>query len=235
MAVVLFIVVLLLGSLVVPFATQVEQRRIAETRKTLEEAKEALLGFAVSNRRLPCPDRITGGAGSNDGQEDLLGNACAVSEGNLPWATLGVGTNDAWGNHLRYQVTPAFANSGALFTLGTGGTLRICPVAACAAAAAIANNMPAVILSHGRNGYGAVNANTAPGAGPSSPAPTSPDELQNTHPPTYPFTTFVSRVATPPSAPCGGAGQPQCEFDDIVTWLSPNILFNRMVAAQRLP
>jgi hypothetical protein len=39
---------------------------------------------------------------------------------------------------------------------------------------------------------------------------------------------FVSRVRTS----LGAAGG---EFDDIVTWLSENVLYNRMVAAGQLP
>ena len=39
---------------------------------------------------------------------------------------------------------------------------------------------------------------------------------------------FVSHVPTP-------AGAPNGEFDDIVTWISPNILYNRMVTAGKLP
>lgn len=39
---------------------------------------------------------------------------------------------------------------------------------------------------------------------------------------------FVSRVRSDP----GSAGG---EFDDIVTWLSENVLYNRMVAAGQLP
>ena len=39
---------------------------------------------------------------------------------------------------------------------------------------------------------------------------------------------FISHEPAPIDAPNG-------EFDDIVVWLSPNILFNRMIAAGRLP
>jgi hypothetical protein len=35
--------------------------------------------------------------------------------------------------------------------------------------------------------------------------------------------------------PGDGACVPGGAFDDMVIWLSPNILYNRMVAAQRLP
>ncbi|MEJ5209957.1 MAG: prepilin-type N-terminal cleavage/methylation domain-containing protein [Burkholderiales bacterium] len=227
MAVVLFIVVLLLGSLLVPFATQVEQRRMAETQKTMEEIREALIGFAVAHGWLPCPDQMTG-ANGNDGVEDRTGTGCTEAEGNLPWATLGVGRQDAWGNHFRYRVTPAFADSGTPFSFTTAGTLRVCSVANCAVSAALATDLPAVVVSHGKNGYGAVSANTAPGANATSPAPTSPDELQNTHAPGYVPDAFVSRAATPTGTPAG-------EFDDLVVWLSPYVLFDRMVAAGRLP
>lgn len=238
MAVVLFIVVLLLGSLLVPFATQVEQRRIAETQKTLEEIKEALIGYALSHRStgaatpnqpyLPCPDA------DNDGEEDArnaLGN-CPVAEGNLPWATLGTTPTDAWGNRFHYRVTDEFSNSFTGFGLAATGNLRVCDLAPTAAAPAscpagvpshtVATMVPAVILSYGKNGFGARNA-----SGNINQAPASADEIENTAAGVA-SEIFVMRTLTP-------AGTPADEFDDQVAWLSPNILFNRMVAAQRLP
>ncbi|MGH8690910.1 MAG: type II secretion system protein, partial [Burkholderiales bacterium] len=75
-------------------------------------------------------------------------------------------------------------------------------------------------FSHGKNGLGAINAST----GTANPAPSSLLEQDNLDG----FTTFVSRVQSPAGAPAG-------EFDDIVIWLSKNTLFNRMVAAGKLP
>ncbi len=49
MAIVLVIVGLLLGGLLMPLSAQVEQRRIGETQKALDEIKEALVGFAIAN------------------------------------------------------------------------------------------------------------------------------------------------------------------------------------------
>lgn len=220
MAVVLLVITLLLGGLLVPFSTQVEQRRIAETQKALEEIKEALLGFAVANGRLPCPDT------NNDGVAD----ACAAgneSGGGLPWATLGTGSADAWGNRFHYRVTNLFTVVGN-FPLGTNGTLSICSAAGCpAAGTSIAQNIPAVVVSHGRNGYGAINANNAAGnmtTIPCAPPACSGDEAENMNA----DNNYVSRTLTAVNT---GAG----EFDDLVVWLSPNILFNRMVAAGRLP
>ena len=212
MAVVLFIVVLLLGGLLVPFATQVEQRRIAETQKTLEEIKGALIGFAIVNGRLPCPDT------TGDGQADACAGILNTSStgGNLPWVTLGVASADPWGRPFQYRVNDAYANAATPFTLNTSGSgagiLRVCTDSTCGAREA--ENVPAVIYSTGKNG----------GVQP----PAGANELENTTVPTnVKFDrNFVNHVYVG-----SGAG----EFDDLVTWLSPNILFNRMVAAQRLP
>lgn len=227
MAFVLIIVTLLLGGLLVPFATQVEQKRIGETQKAMEEIKEALLGYAVANKRLPCPDNATTAvATANDGEAD----ACSIgteTEGNLPWATLGVGATDAWGNRFRYRVTNTFTVVGS-FPLGTNGTLQICPTAACTSS--IATQVPAVVLSHGKNGFGSINANISVGAITrvpclGTPAVCSTDETENLD---GADNQFVQRTLTPATTPAG-------EFDDLVTWLSPNVLFNRMVAAGQLP
>jgi len=222
MAFVLIIVTLLLGGLLVPFATQVEQKRIGETQKALEEIKEALLGFAVANGRLPCPDMVGGSGSANDGLEDPIGGPCAVAaEGNLPWATLGVGGQDAWGNRFHYRVSPAFSQSAG-FSLLSAGIIDACSIAqaagviACApATTSLASNVPAVVLSYGKNGQSFSCAPVPAGRG---------DECENRDSDDI----FVSRIITAPGAPAG-------EFDDQVIWLSSNVLFNRMVAAGRLP
>ena len=55
LAVVIVVIALLLGSILVPLTSQVEQRKVLETQKTLDEIKEALIGFAMINGRLPRP------------------------------------------------------------------------------------------------------------------------------------------------------------------------------------
>ena len=52
MAVAVFIITLLLGSILVPLTTQVEQRQISDTQKALEEIKEALDRIRSSHGRL---------------------------------------------------------------------------------------------------------------------------------------------------------------------------------------
>ena len=239
MAFVLVIVTLLLGGLLVPFATQVEQRRITETQKGMEEIKEALIGFALSHVSgnpsrpyLPCPDT------DNNGEEnfDLASGLCTNEEGLLPWVTLGLGNQDAWGNRFFYRVTGEFANRAPAanpgFNLDSSGNLRICsrsPTLPAALCNPIASAIPAVVISFGKNSRGAMNINNAV----ANPAPAGADERENSG--AGAATDFVSRVLTAPSIPCDGAGEALCEFDDLVVWLSPNILFNRMVAAGKLP
>ena len=59
---------------------------------------------------------------------------------------------------------------------------------------------------------------------------TGSDESNNPNPNTSVAAdrVFISHEPT-------AAGSTSGEFDDIVTWLSPNILYNRMIAAGRLP
>ena len=55
LAMVLFIVSLLIGGLLMPLTAQNEIRGRQETDKALANIREALIGFAVVNGRLPCP------------------------------------------------------------------------------------------------------------------------------------------------------------------------------------
>lgn len=223
MAAVLLIVALLLGALLTPLSQQIEQRKISEAQKILDQIGDALMGFALSQTppRLPCPDVAgPGGVGPADGIEDPLGTAgCFDSNstsswgGNIPWVTLGVPATDPWGQRYQYRVNGAFVGAITLTSAGSGaGVLRICSDATCATL--VANNVPAVIYSSGSNGA------TQP--------PTSPDELENTSVAGHVNNdrTFVSRTY---SSATGS------EFDDIVVWLSSPILMSRLVTAQKLP
>jgi len=235
-AVAIFIITILLGSILVPLTTQVEQRQVSETQKMLENIKEALIGHAVAKGYLPCPDRTTVGGGgandtANDGVEDYnIGTGICFSttaSGNVPWVTLGLGAMDPWGNRFRYRVHSVYAQrspaipprfnfstaTNLTVTATSGGTLLT---------AASPDGAVAVIISHGKNGYGAMNAltNTA------RPAPTSADEVDNAAGGTT--SSYTSRTITPVDSTAG-------EFDDILVWLGKYTLFNRMVAAGKLP
>lgn len=220
LAIVLVIIGLMIGGLLTPLSVQMEQRRINDTQRALDETREALLGFAIRNGYLPCP-----AISASNGTEHRSGTACVKRSGYIPWATLGVPKLDAWGRIYRYSVTPAFANSQYRFTLGTARDITIASRDGQGrlAAATGMGDIPAVVLSHGKNGFGAASDLGIPVA---ATIDGNADERINAG---AAGTAFVSRVpADNPSAP-GGA------FDDLVAWVSPNVLFNRMVAAGTLP
>ena len=221
LAIVLVIITILIGGLAVPLAAQIQARRIAETKKTLEEAHHALVGYAMSHPSttnpdkpyLPCPDT------DGDGRENRPGDSCTNADGWFPWADLGTGSQDAWGNRLRYSVeTREYADRSrglpnlALLTppYATLNLKRICRSSACTSIDAI--YLPAVVFSHGPNGWGARNIN-----GNTLSNPTSTDELENTNG----DATFVSRTPTQ-------AGHASGEFDDLVVWISDGVLRSRV-------
>lgn len=222
LAIVLMIAALLAGGLIVTLSSQMLLRDNRETDQTLAAAMEALIGYAAThtspttgNPYLPCPDR------TGDGKENRTAGECDTEVGFFPWADLGVGQKDAWNNRLRYRVREEYANSNTGFTLTLlTGVPRVCPsVVDCSGTspAPIATNLAAVIISHGQNGYGATSV-----SGVAMAAPTSADELENADN----DGSYVSRTPSP---------QGSNEFDDRVVWLSPYILFSRMIAAGRLP
>ncbi|MBI4998553.1 MAG: type II secretion system protein [Rhodocyclales bacterium] len=199
LAMVLFIIALLLGSLMLPIAAQIDTRDNVDAVKTMGEIREALIGYAASRAGkpyLPCPD--TDGDGIEEPRNGF-GN-CPAAEGDVPWNTLGLGRTDPWNRSYRYSVSLAFSNSGG-FLLTSAGTFRLCVDSANCGTTVVASAVPAVILTKGKNGAGA-NAN----------------EVENSDA----DNDFVSK-------------EPDPAYDDLVIWLSPNILFNRMVAAGRLP
>jgi prepilin-type N-terminal cleavage/methylation domain-containing protein len=222
LAVVLVIVGLLIGGLLTPLQMQFEQQRVGDTERGLEDAREALLGYALRNGYLPCP-----AVSASNGLEDRQGNNCrdGKRQGLLPWATLGVGKLDAWGHIYRYSVTPAFSNSQAMFDLRTARDITIGtrdPRGNLVTATAV-NDIPAVVLSHGRNGFGGFSD---AGIRNLSVSSTNVDERTNA---STRGIAFVARTRSDNSAAPGG------EFDDMVVWISPNVLFNRMVSAGTLP
>ena len=242
MAVVVVVMALILGSIIVPLSTQIEQRQVVDTQRLLDDIKEALIGYALTQTQpnLPCPDKTTAiGLGTpNDGVEDRDPGTglCVTVEGNVPWATLGLGAVDPWGNRYRYRVTMEFARRApaASFTLASQGDILVCPASTlCGAGQALtllppSDNSPvALILSHGPNGWGGVNASTATvNTKPAGSSALGNDESANTNG----DATFVSRGRV-----TDDGANPSPEFDDIVVWLSPHTLKHRLVAAGKLP
>ena len=235
-AISLFILTLVIGALLIPLATQTDERQAREAERLMNEMLEALIGYALTQtqQRLPCPDRSSGGAGgtndtANDGLEDFNSTTglCQVTDGNIPWATLGVSAADPWGNRFRYLVTPAFSNRSPATTMSltSTGTIKVCAAAptstTCGGTTYVADNVPAAILSHGKNGFGAMNASSNTQI---STTGASTHEAENAG------GTYTESVVSRTRTDATGAA-----FDDIVVWLSPNVLFSRLVAANKLP
>jgi prepilin-type N-terminal cleavage/methylation domain-containing protein len=234
LAIVLIIFALLVGGMLMSLSTQQDISNTKESEKRVTEIRDALLGYAATYGRLPCP-AIAGATGI---ESPVGGGNCTTVnyDGFLPAITLGIAnTNaqgyalDSWGNPIRYAVTHsnanAFTTTGSLKTIWAfdpstiAPDLRVCNTsagiagvgvnAACAAGSDLTNVAVAVILSAGKNG---------------GVAPIGADELANSGA----NRTFISHTQSP-------TGAAQGEFDDVITWISPNILFNRMISAGRLP
>lgn len=238
MAIVLTIVALLMAGLIPSISGQIDQKRTTETRTQLDEIQQALIGFAVANGRLPCP-----ATAASNGAESYVGvvgaSACtSFNNGFVPAVTLGIASEsdslgnqgyavDGWGNRIRYAVSseagyPFITNNGMKTTgiTALAPNLQVCTIASAtandcnAAAERLTTGVPAVIYSTGKNGaYGGTGTDEA-----ENPNPNSADNDR----------AFVSHVPAPATAANG-------EFDDIVIWVSDNLIINRMVTAGQLP
>ncbi len=227
LAIVMVIMALLIGGMMLPLSAQQDIRNNAETTRQLDEIREALLGFAITKGYFPCPAKSVsdGTEDRNAGSEKCTGNK---RYGLLPWVTLGLKPSDSWGHLFIYSVTPAFSHGkpAERFTMTESPdiTIKSRDSAGNLENISNANDIPVVILSTGKNGYlswtldqAAQNADSAGANGDEDTNASSADGK-----------TFISRTPTGPGAATG-------EFDDLVTWISPNVLFNRMVAAGKLP
>ena len=222
MAIALFVIALILGGMLVPLATQVDQRQVSDTEKTLGEIREALIGYAVSKGNLPCPDTGTNGSenfNAATGQCSTISGGIAA--GRLPYLDLGLGNSDVWGNRYTYVVNELFARRSPAtpVSLTSAGTdVRVCSTQACTTV--YSSTAAFAVISHGKNGAGGINYST----GNTNTASSSADEQEN-------YDTDKDVV----SRPVYVGGTAASEFDDVVVWLSRYTFFNRMVAAGKLP
>jgi len=236
LAVVLVIVGILLSSFIGNLATRIENTRKSETIEELKEIKQALFAYAFVNGALPCPDCAVVGAGCiasmvGDGKSDPPAGVCSVGivSGSVPWVTIGIGRSDAWGTRYRYAVQSDYADETIPFKIDTASpTITIQEPDLVAdptglTAHALADNVAAVIYSHGKNGQGGISeAGVARGSIP----PTNLDELENNDNDYY----YYMRTESAPGATIAGG-----EFDDLVIWISEYELKAKMIEAGKLP
>ena len=222
LAIAIVVISLLMSGGFVSIAAQQDIRNISTTKRSLDDAREALLGYAAAHERLPCPAISTSnGREDPDGSGPCTANPGSSTVGYLPAATLGLSPTDsagflidAWGNRIRYTVTEsdtdAFTKPGGIRTSGVSTldpNLEVCNTATagdapCPAGSRLTNQAVAIVYSLGKNG----GASTPP----------TDDEKANTDG----GKVFVSASNS--------------SFDDIVLWLSPYTLYNRMITAGAL-
>lgn len=251
LAVALFVIALLVGSVLVPLHTQVEVRKIEETQRSLGEAREALLGYAAAFGYFPCPANDTS-AGMEPttvpppNNVDHTTGKCPTYHGFLPAALLGLPSVDSggyaidpWGgsaaNRIRYAIsnhtvggiTNAFTRSGGMAAVGVPSLG--------------AENNLFHICGSGSGVNAGVNCGVAPtlatnavaviwSVGPNAVSGgTSVHEAQNPNPAAGGGSAdrlFVNRVR---------ASSGQNEFDDILVWLPVFSVVSKLVASGQLP
>jgi type II secretory pathway pseudopilin PulG len=243
LAIAVFIMALLLGSIFVPLQSQVRSRKLDETDRLLTQARESLLGYVAANGYFPCP-----ASGTSNGQEaspNHTNGTCNATVtfataliGFLPAVTLGFtpvdGSGyalDAWGlaqNRIRYAVANATVN---------GVTNPFTKISGMRNATMASIQSATTLLYVCRTGTGVTTTGCAASTdelsdnaiaiiwslGENAPtggsAPHEDKNLNNTR-------VFVQ---APYSTVAGSI------FDDQLTWIGPPALFNRMISAGMLP
>lgn len=232
LAIVLIIVALLSSGLMFGLGNQQKQIQFKEMQNQTDNVLNAIMGFAMTNGRLPCPADPNVSKQTNSAGTEILSLSppncdprtsgcvvtCKLEHGVVPWQTLAIQEIDPWGNRLTYFVGREFSNpisydeeiSGvkARFSLDTAGRAKI----QSGAGQPIASDVPAVIISHGSRAFGAYTS-----AGQQIPDAIGDEKINSNG-----TLTFVSRPLSD-------------DFDDHVAWIVPSILKSRLVAVGKLP
>ena len=260
LAMVLFIVSLMLGGLMLPLSTRLEQESRANTSNALSEIREGLLGYAVINGRLPCPDcpdgtvgtcNLVAAANRNDGIEDRTGvtpdQVCSTDIGNLPWVDLQVSAYDEWEHYYTYRVTPEFSREsnpgggcgtpalGVSFETCTPGDIDIYDAYITppySGTPTVADDVPAIVISHAADYYDAAQTDQQAENYDRDPVnPTTGVDILAA----YNAGDYVPNIFIFSDFRRDKALFPPTQYDDIVMWISPYVLMNRMIASGRLP
>lgn len=215
MSIVLLIMGLLLGSVMQPMGSRLGERQREETQRQLVDIREALIGYASVHHRLPCPI-LTGGSAQS------LTAPCAVAHGYVPASALGVTGSydvngllaDSWGRPIQYHVTLSDADNDGLADFTTMEEMRDVGMGNLSPEFEVCDSASCSQLRANR--LPAVLVST----GRVQTASADENENQNSD------DRFVSRDLDL-------VGDDQ--YDDIVIWLSGNILFTRLLQANVLP
>lgn len=226
LAIVLMIIGTLMSGVLVAVSQTAESARITAAKAQMREIEEALYGFAQAYGRLPCP-------ATDLSMPPNTEDATCPEHGFVPSGTLGLdGSADAngllldpWEQPLRYSVVttagagnPDFSNQASIQSFFNAGTtltnanmFEICEDDTCVDL--ISDMVPLVVLSLGSNWNTYTSAEELLNAG---------DQVMSGYAIKDDF-SFVSATFS------------EENFDDQIIWLSPYVLFNRLVEAGKLP
>lgn len=164
LAIALVILALLSAGAIAALRVQMLRAQNAEVRAQLQDAREALINYAAVLGSLPCPDT------DGDGKVDTCVSS-GVRRGRLPWNTLALPKNDAWGQSLYYAVSGAYTSSASV-SLNTVGAIVLNATLSGGGSAELANpeSLAFVIWSSGADA-----TNTSATAGTSEVVAQAPD------------------------------------------------------------
>ncbi len=244
LAVVLVIFGLMLGGLFIPLSAHIQMRNYSDTDKKLDEIKQALIGYAMINGRLPCP-----ATSSSNGLEDGSGGVCTTPDasnkvyiGYLPAATLGIYPQDgsgyavdAWGgnaiNRIRYAVsmvtinavTNPFTAVNGMKSAGVsnfnGNYLYVCSSQPSGSGPYSNCSGSTTMTSSAAFVVYSVGKNAATGG-------TSGDEAVNPNP-------NLDNASN--KDPVFVSHNPDADFDDAMAWATTSELISKLVTAGQLP
>lgn len=208
LAIVLVIVSLLTGGMLLSLSAQTDSRNYSDARKELEEIKDALLGFAAANGYLPCPDTDTDPANASYGVADTAG--CSGGEGWLPFKTLGTYEFDPWGSHRSKSSDPDLGRWHYRVDSAFSSTITLTTTQT--------DNLSVVA----QNGNALTNTADNKDRPVAIVFSTGPDGKASGRNGDANLTEYE-------------ADMPGQGFDDLLIWISRPLLFNRLIAAGRLP
>jgi type II secretory pathway pseudopilin PulG len=259
-AISLAVLALVAAGMLVPLVTQIEQRNVLTTETTIADLKEALLGFAAINGRLPCP--ATAGAGSGvevfAASNSAATGECAAFWGFVPGQTLGITpvdrngyVLDAWNNRIRYAVlsqplgatTRPYTRTNGLRTASLGAVqsaLLLAPPSAappflqvCASSSGVIAGVSCTNPAVAGGGSNALTGNAVVvlwSPGPNAGTSGGTGADEVQNPNPRNETSTDALFVSRTRSDEGNN-----PFDDVVSWVSINTLVNRMVGAGQLP
>lgn len=256
MAVVLGILTVLLSMLIMPMSAQRQTANLLKVRAELADIEEALYGYVITHGALPCPTFPgLGGQALDASASNCERSGTESFNGFVPATSLGLKGQldcyglllDPWGQPYRYSVSSSnfsadaeadFVRPGEIRAeaqLAPNGladiqaNIRICGNAsqACtgstAAANLVADNIAAVVFSLGAHNQN-LSATENENAGEASEAVSGACSSS-----TFGLAADRFFYQVPVNEQQGS------EFDDEFIWVSPSILFSRMLMAGQLP